>query len=243
MKEFLIAWKDAAPAAGAMIATVSVVVAFFVFIYTRRANRRRATLDMVMKTLMDADVQAKYRKFRDLIRKNEDAGDAFKISSLAEDAAVGTDDRNVVTHQLNIYELMALGIRRKLFDEAFYKRWYHNQFMMDYEGAADFVKAMQAKKASIYCEQSSLYAKWLKDGHPVSSPNRFKMAVWAFRKQHTNDRAGIALMGDDERKRAALALTHNDKALLYLTYPRFPVGFVPTENDNGKRTFSPALSQ
>lgn len=184
MKDFFIAWKDAAPAAGALIAMISVTVAFFVFAYTRRANRRRATLDMVMKTLLDTEVQKKYAQFRDLVRKDKDNDDCFKIAALAADEAIGDEQRAIVTHQMNIYELMALGIRRKLFDEAFYKRWYHNQFMMDYEGASGFISAMQEKKASIYCEATSLYATWLKDGHPVSSPNRFKMAWWAFRKQH-----------------------------------------------------------
>jgi hypothetical protein len=193
MKEILIAWKDAAPAAGALIAIVSVLVAFGAFIYTRHANRRRATLDMVMKTLMDTDVGKRYRDFRNLIRKGDGPGDPFKISSLADDSTIGTDNRNIVTGQLNIYELMALGIRRKLFDEAFYKRWYHNQFMMDYEGAADFIKAMQAKKPSIYCEMTALYAKWLKSGHPVSSPNRFKMAWWGFRKEHDKIDAARAM--------------------------------------------------
>lgn len=193
MKDWLIAWKDAAPAAAALTALGSAAIAFGVFWYTRRANRRRATLDMVMKTLMDSSVQEKYRAFRNLIRKNQDPDEPFKVKSLAEDSAIGSDDRNTVTDQMNIYELMALGIRRGLFDEAFYKRWYHNQFMMDYEGASDFIKAMQAKKASIYCEATTLYATWLKDGHPVSSPNRFKMAWWAFRKQHDKIDAARAM--------------------------------------------------
>ena len=105
MREFLIAWKDAAPATGAIIAAISVTVAFIAFIYTRRANRRRATLDMVMKTLLDDDAQVKYKKFRDIIRREQDTTDAFKIASLAEDAALGTEDRGTVNHQLNIYEL------------------------------------------------------------------------------------------------------------------------------------------
>ena len=56
--------------------------------------------------------------------------------------------------------------------------------MMDYEGAADLIDQLQKNKASIYCEASALYKKWLKDGHPVSSPNRIKMAWWAFTRQH-----------------------------------------------------------
>jgi Domain of unknown function (DUF4760) len=184
VKDFLIAWKDAAPAAGAILATVSVIVAFLVFTYTRRANRRRATLDMVMKTLLDEGAQKQYRRFREIVRKAQQPDECFKIASLAEIDQLDSEDRKSVLQQMNVYELMALGIRRKLFDESLYKRWYHNQFMTDYEGVADFVKKLQTTKASIYCEASALYAEWLKDGHPVSSPNRFKMAWWAFRKQH-----------------------------------------------------------
>lgn len=182
--ETLVAWKDVAPAIGAIIAAVSVTVAFLAFLHTRKAVRRRATLDMVMRTLMDRDVQEEYRKFRDLIRRHQDQDDDFNMTKLAAAEAVGDTTRNTVLQQLNIYELMALGIHRKLFDEALYKRWYHNQFMMDYEGVQDLIEALQENKASIYCEASNLYKTWLKDGHPVSSPNRFKMAWWAFRKQH-----------------------------------------------------------
>lgn len=139
---------------------------------------------MVMKTLMDASVQEEYKKFRDLIRRDQDPEDPFKMAGIATGEALGNDDRNTVLQQLNIYELMALGIRRGLFDEALYKRWYHNQFMMDFEGANELIEALQANKASIYCEASCLYKSWLKDGHPVSSPNRVKMAYWGFTKQH-----------------------------------------------------------
>lgn len=184
MKDILIAWKDAAPTIGAIIAAISVTVAYMAYRSTRKATRRRATLDMVMKTLMDNDVQAEYRKFRDLIRRHQDQEDEFNMATLANVDSVGNNDRNTVLQQLNIYELMALGIRRKLFDEALYKRWYHNQFMMDYEGVSDLIGQLQENKASIYCEASCLYKTWLKDGHPVSSPNRFKMAWWAFRRQH-----------------------------------------------------------
>jgi hypothetical protein len=184
VKEFLTEWKDAAPAAGAIIAMISVSIAGVAFLYTRRANRRRATLDMVMKTLLDEGAQKQYRKFRDIVRKDKNADDSFKIISLTEEDQLDSEDRKTVLQQLNVYELMALGIRRKLFDEALYKRWYHNQFMTDYEGASDFISKLQEKKASIYCEASALYANWLKDGHPVSSPNRIKMAWWAFFRRH-----------------------------------------------------------
>lgn len=184
MKEFLISWKEAAPALGTLIALISMSVALTAFIYTRRANRRRATLDMVMKTLLDAETQRQYRKFREIVLRSQDPDDCFKIISLAEDDQRASEDRRALLQQLNVYELMALGIRRGLFDEALYKRWYHNQFMADYEGAQEFVQKMQETKASIYCEATALYAAWLKNGHPVSSPSRIKMAWWSLLQQN-----------------------------------------------------------
>lgn len=197
MKAFLIAWKDAAPAAAAITAIISALVALSVLIYTRNANRRRATLDMVMKSLLDDYAQKRQADFKSLIIKNDDPNDAFKISSLLEDTARGSAERNAILHHLNIYELMALGIKRNIFDEAFYKRWYHNQFMSDYESSIDFIKGLQARKATIFCESSTLYGKWLKSGHPNISPSRFKMAWWAITKQnHKIDQAR-----DNERVR------------------------------------------
>ncbi|KTW16603.1 hypothetical protein NS258_03605 [Sphingomonas sanguinis] len=180
----MIEWKDAAPAAGALTAIVSAIVALTVLHYTRNANRRRATLDMVMKNLLDEYAQKRQAEFKAIIKKNEDANDSFKLVSLTDESARGTSERNAMLHQLNIYELMALGIKRKIFDEAFYKRWYHNQFVSDYESSMEFIKVLQERKATIFCECSNLYAKWLKDGHPEISPSRFRMAYWALTKQH-----------------------------------------------------------
>jgi hypothetical protein len=186
----LVAWKEAAPAAGALVAIVSAFVALIVFSYTRRANRRRATLDMVMKTLLDESAQRKYRDFKTLVRRHGDADDPFKLESVLDPDTPDQDNREIILNQLNIYELTALGIRRRIFDEQFYKRWFHATFMKDYETAQAFIRKAQEKKASLYCEMSSLYNRWERAGHPVSNPNRGKLAYWAFTGQNEKlDRA------------------------------------------------------
>lgn len=193
LKEILVAWKDAAPAAGAITAIVSALVALIVFHYTRAANRRRATLDMVMKTLLDDASQQRYSQFKIIIRKHKDPNDCFKIETLSKVTNENQADRDVVLHQMNVYELTALGIRRGVFDEAFYKRWFHNQFLTDYESAVDFINAARERKASLYCECTSLYQKWYNNGHPSASTSRFKMAYWAFmRKADKLDQARAA---------------------------------------------------
>lgn len=183
MFELLSSWKDAAPAVGACTAIVTAIVALLVFRHTRAANRRRATLDMVMKTLMDSFAQERYGDFKKVIRKDKDANDPFKIESLLEATADNHQDRELVLQQLNIYEMTSLGIRRKLFDEDFYKRWFHNQFMTDFENSRDFIEGAQAKKGSVYCEFTALYTRWEKSGHPISSPSKFKFAYWGLTGQ------------------------------------------------------------
>lgn len=193
MKDFLIAWKDAAPAAGAITAVISALVALTVFRYTRASNRRRATLDMVMKTLLDESTQKRYYEFKTILRKDQDLNDCFKISSLFEPGNAASQERETMLQQLNIYELTSLGIRRGVFDEAFYKEWFHNQFMKDYESSLDFIKCAQERKPSLYCEYAALYGKWLKNGHPAISPSRWRMAYWALTKQgHKIDEARSA---------------------------------------------------
>lgn len=193
MKDFLIAWKEAAPAAGAITAIITAFVALTVFRYTRASNRRRATLDMVMKTLLDDSAQKRYYEFKTILRKDQDPDDCFKISCLLEPQNAASPDRETMLQQINIYELTSLGIKRGVFDEAFYKRWFHNQFMKDYETSLDFIKGAQDRKPSIYCEYSALYGKWLKNGHPEISPSRWKMAYWALTKQgHKIDEARAA---------------------------------------------------
>lgn len=185
MLEFLKLWKDAAPAAAAIIGLASAVVAFGVFTYTRRSNRRRATLDLVMKTLLDESAQKRYSAFKNLIRKDGDPYDCFKLETLAEATEENSENRDLVIQQLNTYELISLGVRRGIFDEAFYKRWFHNQFRKDFESSHQLIRKVQEKKSSIYCEYSALYQKWCKHGHPDSSPGRFKMAWWAITRNYT----------------------------------------------------------
>ena len=120
-----------------IVATVAVIAsactAVGVLCYTRRANRRRATLDFVMKTFVDEAGRLMYDKFIALTRKADDPKDEFTFVSLKAHTTENENDRNVVIDQMNIYELVALGIRNGVFDDGFFKYWYHSQFMRDYK--------------------------------------------------------------------------------------------------------------
>ena len=177
-------WIKIAPLLSFGVAIISAVVAFSAYIYTRRANRRRATLDMVMRTFLDDDGRKRYDLFKDLMRRDQDQNDPFKMISLKKLTADNGADRSIVLAQLNNYELVSLGIRRGVFAENFYKRWFHRQFTKDYENMSSFISAIQEETPTIFCEFQYLYTRWMKKKHPESSPSRIKMAWWAITRNY-----------------------------------------------------------
>lgn len=172
-------WIKLAPLLSAGAIAISATVALVVFAYTRRVNRRRATLDMVMRTFLDERGAKIYEQFKAILHRHQDAGDEFTLLNLLTRTAENEKDRNIIIDQLNNYELAALGIRRGLFDERFYKLWFHWQFTKDFESVACLIDAIQAEKPSIYCEFRKLHDRWLKKKHPENHPSWFKMTWWS----------------------------------------------------------------
>ncbi len=173
-----------APMVSAAAIVASSITAFAVFAYTRRTNKRRATLDMVMKTFLDNDANSRYDDFISLVNKDADVLDTFQLTSLLHSTPTNIADRNVVLAQLNTYELVALGIRRGVFDEKFYKHWFHRQFTKDYDSVKPLLSLIQHEAPSVFCEYGSLYERWMKSKHPVSSPSRWKLMWWGATKNH-----------------------------------------------------------
>ena len=192
----LASWRDAAPIIGTMIAGTSALVALIVFNYTRRVNRRRATLDMVLKTFMDDAGRERYKKFKTLMERDRNPADALDILAFADPASPVTDDREILRAQINEYELIALGIRRNLFDERMYKLWFQNQFMRDFESLAEFIALVREKRPSVFCEYVWLYTRWKKAPHPENAPGRFKIAYWALTGNTARLKAFTAAQAD-----------------------------------------------
>lgn len=188
-------WIKVAPLLSFVTAIASAITALSVFIYTRRANRRRATLDMVMKSLHDTDARNVYAEFKKYIQKDKDDNDTFKLRSLADQSSPLVTERSAVIAQINIYELIALGINRGVFDEHFYKRWFHGQFTKDYTSALPMLEAIWEKRPSVYCEYQALYLRWMKKKHPVAHPSRAKMGWWTLTGQDARVDAARASIG------------------------------------------------
>lgn len=139
---------------------------------------------MVIKTFLDDDGRKRYDKFKELLRKDRDEADPFKLVSLVKLNATNGEDRSIVVSQLNTYELVALGIRRGIFAERFYKLWFHRQFTKDYESMLPFMAAVQEDSPTIFVEFKYLYRRWMKNKHPVASPSRRQMVWWALTRDY-----------------------------------------------------------
>ena len=178
MKEFLISWKDAAPAAGAITAIISACVALLVFRYTRGANRRRATLDMVLKTFIDESGRTRYNAFKSVMARHKNKEDPLDIMQFADPESPASDDKKALRDQVNEYELIALGIRRGIFDEQIYKLWFGGQFIRDFDSLKPYIDRVREKRPSVFCEFVYLAERWKRRPHPENAPNRFKLAWW-----------------------------------------------------------------
>lgn len=177
MIEWFEQYRDAAPALGSLIAAVSAIVAFIAFSHTRKVARRRATLDMVLKTFVDEEGQKRYIEFKETMNKHK-SGSINIMDFAAPDCPPSADRQNIRT-QLNEYELIALGIKRKVFDEAFYKHWFQDQFERDYRSLEEFITTVRGHRNSVFCECVWLYTRWSKNPHPENRPNRLKLIWWA----------------------------------------------------------------
>jgi len=158
---------------------LSAVTAVIVLIYTRRTNRRRATLDMVMRTFLDEKGMHLYNDFMALVRRDADPNDPFRFADLYAYRKEIEVERDTVIDQLNSYELVALGIRRGVFDEEFYKHWFHGQFVRDFKSVAGLIAIIQEERPSTFCEYKALFDRWERKRHPHNHPSRLKKIWWA----------------------------------------------------------------
>lgn len=132
-----------------------------------------------------------YDRFIALTRRANNKLDDFTFLSLKDFSAENEEDRNVVIDQMNTYELVALGIHNGVFDDGFFKHWYHGQFMRDYEAIEELLSEVQKDRPSTFCEMKKLHDKWKKNQHPVNNPGMIRKGWWLLRGK--NDKLAAAL--------------------------------------------------
>lgn len=122
----------------------------------RGIARKRATLDLLVQKEWDRayiEARAEFIALRDA-----SSGLAFWAAQEHRNSPQVTIIRNM----LNDYELIAVGIREGILDEALYKRWFKTAFLKDMEAAAGFIDLIRksAGTAAIFAEAEWLARKW-----------------------------------------------------------------------------------
>ncbi|MDF7776653.1 DUF4760 domain-containing protein [Sphingomonas sp. AOB5] len=116
---------------------VGLMTAYITFMINRaqiRIARRKATFDVIINVEKTASYMLLNRRFSELRR----SGGIKHICH--PDTGTLHEDRTVLIEYLNHYEVVALGIRRKLLDPAVYRKWMGGAFVRDWNAAADFVE-------------------------------------------------------------------------------------------------------
>ena len=137
-----------------LILAVTAIIGLWSYILSSRHERRRATVDVLLQTLNDPDINAALDKMHDLVRKGLD------IPRLLTGA--GLDDRRILLAVLNRYEFMASGLKTGAFDRKVYKRMYYSSVVDDWRSLYSFVKAFRESRElrTVYQDFENLANEW-----------------------------------------------------------------------------------
>jgi hypothetical protein len=143
-----------APAVTAIFAGVAVVMAIRTLRAQKSIAQKRAAIDFFLKTEMDKEMLCAYGRYRSAV---------VALNSAASlDEFEKTDQYGALRSYLNIHELIAVGIRRKVFDNSVcYNFWCAEltRACTESQRIIDFVRR-KPNEASTYWELRRLNERW-----------------------------------------------------------------------------------
>lgn len=116
------------------VALVSALVALGALLSARALARQKATIDLIEKV----ESTQHYRDINAAFSAVRRSADGF--AKAAGDTPEAIALRKQINDYLNHYELIALGIRRKVLDGAFYRAWMGGAFVRDWNAACDWIE-------------------------------------------------------------------------------------------------------
>ncbi|PTV95817.1 uncharacterized protein DUF4760 [Rhodobacter aestuarii] len=144
--------------AGAVLvsAIVAGIIALRNIAEQRKIARRRATLDLISHREWDGDyirIRAEFNKLKLSHPPLE-----FWAAEEHKDSPQITVIRSI----LNDYEMISIGIREGILDEALYKRWFRSSLVNDYQKAKATIDTIRQRTGvpTIYAEFQALAERW-----------------------------------------------------------------------------------
>jgi len=148
-------WVQPAVVSAGIIVTLCVAAA--TILTNRRIARIKATLDMIEATESKEYYQKLYATYR---RYRTNPSFRNEVLSATEEGEV-LKSLHACWDYLNHYELVAIGFRKGILDEEFYRRWMGYAVVRDFaEGTALIRKARAPGDEEAYIELEALCAKW-----------------------------------------------------------------------------------
>lgn len=145
--------------AEATVILLSVIGALIGVRMANRVTKRRTTIEYLMRMNWDKDYIAARKAFAKIIKTPNGLVEAYdlikqkpnsKIIAKMEEANTALLHVRVL---LNNYELMAIGIREGILDEAIYRRWFQAGTVRDWEAVSELVARIRRDhRDSIFME-------------------------------------------------------------------------------------------
>jgi hypothetical protein len=159
MSDILCFLKTYGPTFSPIIITVSTIIAICALIIQRNLARKRATLDLFLKTETDVKTLELWDNYASGVLAFEAATDKdnFKLSSRS--------NYDNIRSYLHIFELIACGMDEKILDKKMCKRCFVNVFLENLVTLIDFIAIVQKEPhgQKTYCEYLSIAKKWHAD--------------------------------------------------------------------------------
>ena len=116
--------------------------------------RRRAILDFIVTEQTDGDMLAARKRF---VKLKQDGG----IEKFAVPGKITSDEASDIRFILNMYEVVAIGIKKNAYDEVIYKDWCRTTAVKDWIACKDFVARYQQElNPRVYAEFEKLAKGW-----------------------------------------------------------------------------------
>ena len=124
--------------AAAFVGLFAVLIAVWGVISSRAIARRQTTFSHIALLEMDGSTKKAQQTFNRLVKEK-------KLTELADEKHVGTEDVQMVFNVLNGFELISIGIQRGIIEPEFYQRWYRGQVVNTWRDSQPFIVALRAR--------------------------------------------------------------------------------------------------
>lgn len=116
------------------IILISVIAAAWGVISARNTTKERVTLEMIEKV----ESTPHYRDLHSVFTYHRRSNTFEKLHDPTEEK--DKKERQAVIDYLNHYEIVSIGIRKRILDADIYREWMQGPFIRDWNAASDFIQ-------------------------------------------------------------------------------------------------------